>query len=59
EGDPDLPESTERTRSWEVLQKGLLASALRRLKVHDGKPWLDDARIALAFRPTRCRDLHP
>ncbi len=59
EGDPDLRESTERTSSREVLQKGLLASALRRLKVRDGKPWLDDARIALACRPTRCRDLHP
>ena len=50
EGDPDLPESTERASSREVLLKGRLASALRRLNLRDGQPWLDDTRIARAIR---------
>src|SRR5437763_7006349 len=49
EGDPDLPESTERTTSREVLLKGRLAAALRKLNLRDGKPWLDDVRIARAI----------
>ena len=49
EGDPDLPESTERISSREVLLKGRLAVALRRLNLRDGQPWLDDARIARAI----------
>ncbi|MGH9343638.1 MAG: type I restriction endonuclease subunit R, partial [Terriglobia bacterium] len=50
EGDPDLPESTERTSSREVLLKGRLAAALRRLNLRDGQPWLDDARTDRAVR---------
>ncbi len=50
EGDPDLPESTERPTSREVLLKGRLAAALRKLNLRDGQPWLDDARIARAIR---------
>ncbi len=50
EGDPDLPESTERTSSRDVLLKGRLAVALRTLNLRDGQPWLDDARIARAIR---------
>jgi type I restriction enzyme, R subunit len=50
EGDPDLPESTERTSSREVLIIGRLTAALRKLNLRDGKPWLDDARIARAIR---------
>jgi type I restriction enzyme R subunit len=50
EGDPDLPESTERTTSKEVLLNGRLAGALRRLNLREGKPWLDDERIARAIR---------
>lgn len=50
EGDPDLPESTERASSREVLLKGRLAAALRKINLRDGKPWLDDARIARAIR---------
>ena len=50
EGDPDLPESTERVSSREVLLKGRLASALRKLNLRDGQPWLDDERIARAIR---------
>src|SRR5215510_4049371 len=50
EGDPDLPESTERTTSREVLLRGRLAAALRKLNLRDGKPWLDDAQIARAIR---------
>ena len=50
EGDPDLPESTERTSSREVLLKGRLAATLRKINLRDGQPWLDDARIARAIR---------
>jgi len=50
EGDPDLPETTERTSSREVLLKGRLAAALRKLNLRDGQPWLDPARIARAIR---------
>jgi type I restriction enzyme R subunit len=50
EGDPDLPESTERSSSREVLLRTRLAAALRNLNLRDGKPWLDDARIARAIQ---------
>ncbi|HBC86481.1 MAG TPA: restriction endonuclease subunit R [Lentisphaeria bacterium] len=50
EGDPDLPESTERESSREVLLKGRLKTALRKLNLRDGEPWLDDARIEQAIR---------
>jgi type I restriction enzyme R subunit len=49
EGDPDLPESTERASSREVLLKGRLATALRNLNLREGHPWLDDVRIARAI----------
>jgi type I restriction enzyme R subunit len=49
-GDPDLPESTERTSSREVMLRGRLEAALRDLNLRDGQPWLDDARIAKAIR---------
>ncbi|MGH8610583.1 MAG: type I restriction endonuclease subunit R [Gammaproteobacteria bacterium] len=50
EGDPDLPETTERTSSREVLLKGRLAATLKKLNLRNGQPWLDDARIARAIR---------
>jgi type I restriction enzyme R subunit len=50
EGDPDLPESTERTSSREVLLKARLTDALRRLNLRDGEPWLDEGRIAKTIR---------
>lgn len=50
ESDPDLPETTERTTSRDVLLCSRLAEALRRINLRDGKPWLDDARIAKAIR---------
>jgi type I restriction enzyme R subunit len=50
EGDPDLPESTERTNSREVLLRGRLGAALRRINLRDGQPWMDEARIAKAIR---------
>jgi type I restriction enzyme R subunit len=49
-GDSDLPESTERTSSREVLLKGRLAAAPQKGNLRDGQPWLDDARIARAIR---------
>jgi type I restriction enzyme R subunit len=50
EGDPDLPESTERISSRQVLLVGRLTAALRKLNLRDGQPWLDDARITRAIR---------
>jgi type I restriction enzyme R subunit len=50
EGDTDVPELTERESFREVLLKERLAAALRKLNRRDGKPWLDDARIARAIR---------
>ncbi len=46
EGDTDVPEFTERQNFREVLLKGRLTAALRKLNLRDGNPWLDDARIA-------------
>ena len=50
EGDPDLPETTERESSQQVLLKNRLASALKKLNLRNGQPWLDDARVARAIR---------
>src|ERR1700680_424633 len=50
EGDPDLPETTERTSSREVLLKGRLATAINKLNVRNGQAWLDETRIARAIR---------
>ena len=45
EGDTEVPEFTERQGFHEVLLKGRLAAALRKLNLRDGQPWLDDDRI--------------
>lgn len=45
EGDTDVPDFTERQNFREVLLKGRLAAALRRLNLRNGQPWLDDDRI--------------
>ena len=50
EGDPDLPESTERVSSREVLLKGRLSSALRKLNLRNGHQWMDEPRVAKAIR---------
>jgi len=50
EADPDLPESTERASSREVLLEGRLAKSLRAINLRDGQPWLDDARIEKMIR---------
>jgi type I restriction enzyme R subunit len=50
EGDTDVPDFTKRRSFREVLLKGRLAAALRKLNLRDGQPWLDDARIARAIR---------
>ena len=50
EGDTDVPELTERETFREVLLKGRLIAALRKLNLRDGQPWLDDVRIARAIR---------
>ena len=49
-GDKDVPDFTERANFREVLLKGRLAAALRKLNLRDGQPWLDDDRIARAIR---------
>jgi type I restriction enzyme, R subunit len=50
EGDTDVPELTERENFREVLLKGRLAAALRKINLRDGQPWLDEGRIARAVR---------
>ncbi|HLQ46201.1 MAG TPA: type I restriction endonuclease, partial [Planctomycetaceae bacterium] len=50
EGDVDVPELTERENFRELLLKEWLATALRKLNLRDGQPWLDDTRIARAIR---------
>ena len=50
EGDTDVPELTERENFREVLLKGRLAAAMRKLNLRDGQPWLDEARILKAIR---------
>ncbi len=50
EGDPDLPDTTERSSSREVLLKARLGAALKKLNLRDGQLWLDDARVARAIR---------
>lgn len=49
-GDPDLPETTERGSSREVLLKGRLAKALKKINLRDGKEWLDNVRVAKAIQ---------
>lgn len=50
EGDPDLPETTERISSREVFLYGRLRERLREINLRDGQPWLDDARIDKAIQ---------
>jgi type I restriction enzyme R subunit len=49
EGDPDLPESTERAHSGEVFLRSRLRQQLQQINLRDGKPWLDDARLEKAI----------
>src|SRR5262245_23169394 len=50
QGDPDLPETTERTASRELLLKTRLSAALKKLNLRNKQPWLDETRIARAIR---------
>lgn len=50
EGDVDVPELTERENFREVILAGRLASALAKINLRDGRPWLDKARIEKAIR---------
>src|ERR1700686_1410130 len=45
EGDTAVPELTERENFREPLLKGRLATALRKLNLREGEPWLNDERI--------------
>ncbi len=49
EGDVDVAELTERENFRDVLLKGRLAEALRRINLRDGRPWLDDSRVEKAI----------
>lgn len=49
EGDPDLPETTERTGSKEVLLRGRLVAAIKKINLRNGHPWMDGDRIAKAI----------
>ena len=50
EGGKDVPELTERADFREVLLKGRLAAALRKLNLRHGQTWLDDERIRQEVR---------
>ncbi len=50
EGDMDVAELTERENFHEVLLKGRLAEAQRRINLRDGQPWLDETRVEKAIR---------
>ncbi|MFC1202540.1 type I restriction endonuclease subunit R [Pasteurella multocida] len=50
EGDMDVAELTERENFREVLLKGRLAEALRRINLRDGQPWLDETRVEKVIR---------
>lgn len=58
EGDVDVAELTERENFREVLLKGRLAEALRRINLRDGQPWLDDARITKSIRDLSPATVH-
>lgn len=45
EGDTDVAEFTARGSFREVLIRGRLEVALRKLNLRDGQPWLDDDRV--------------
>lgn len=58
EGDVDVVELTERENFREVLLKGRLAEALRRINLRDGQPWLDEARITKSIRDLSPATVH-
>lgn len=57
-GDVDVPELTERGSFREVFLAGRLASALARINLRDGQPWLDEARIAKSIRDLAPATVH-
>ena len=58
EGDKDVPEFTERQTFREVLLKERLESAIKRLNLRDGKPWLDDERVRRIIEKLERADGH-
>jgi type I restriction enzyme R subunit len=48
QGSLDDPALTRRGGFAEVIQEGVLRRKLRELNLHNGKPWLDEARISEA-----------
>ena len=48
EGDPDLPETTERTSSREVILRGRLAASLRKINRREGRPFAGEPGLELA-----------
>src|SRR3954447_9844434 len=50
DGDPEVPEFTERSSFREVILSKRLAAALRRINLDDaGQEWLDEPRISTAI----------
>ena len=58
EGDVDVPELTERGSFREVILASRLASALTRINLRDGQPWLDEVRIAKSMRDLSPATVH-
>ena len=58
EGDVDVPELTERESFREVVLTGRLESALARINLRDGQPWLDGARITKSIRDLAPATVH-
>jgi type I restriction enzyme, R subunit len=58
EGDADVPDLTERANFREVFLKARLATALRKLNLRGGEPWLDDDRIRRIIEKLERADGH-
>jgi type I restriction enzyme R subunit len=58
EGDTDVPYLTERESFREVMLKGRLAAALRKLNLRGGEPWFDETRVARATRDLEQASAH-
>ncbi len=58
EGDIDVPELTERESFREVILVDRLKSALARINLRNGQPWLDESRINKAVHDLERADGH-
>lgn len=58
EGDKDVADFTERANFRDVLLRGRLTSALRKLNLRDGQPWLDEDRLRRIIEKLEKADGH-